>query len=358
MSWRQRVVSHIEAESLTLGRNGWRLRAAVATILVILGTLAALWGQTPDPTLRIIAFGDNEGVTARPGDNPSQKNPVLPRLLEILREEDQQTPIDLLLHTGDSVRFDPSPQLFMEALGPFLGRFYPTTGGDAEFLQGKYWAFVRAVPHLYHLVLKRIALDRNGFEPYYALHHPGVHIISLHNPDNYGEPERSPEFAGYDLFRPDHPHQQQFRWLVEQLEEIRQRPGDQRPIIVLSHRPVYNRSRHLVELFDRYRVDLVLSGDSHVYARAQRRHTQYVVTGIAGDRAVGGCDGLNNSLAQEFIGEYRPCYPGLGTFRKEVFAYHYDHYVEINIGGRTLSGKAVEIADRRVIDRFLPEGVE
>jgi hypothetical protein len=333
----------------------WLLVAVVA-VMLILGAIVASRGQTPEPTLRIIAFGDNEGVIARPGDDPAQRNPALPQLMEILQEEEQKTPIDFVLHTGDLVRFDPSPQLFMQALGPFLGRLYPTSGGDEEFLQGKYWAFVRAVPHLYETVLKRIALDHNGFEPYYVVHQKGIHLISLHNPDNYGEPERTPEFAGYDLFRSEHPNRQQYRWLVEQLEEIRQRRGDQSPIVVLSHRPVYNQSRHLVELFDRYRVDLVLSGDFHVYARAQSRHTLYLVTGIVGDRAVGGCDALNNSLADEFLREYRPCFPGLSIFRKGAFAYHYDHYVDIDIRGRTLAVKAVEIADRQPFDSFTQGG--
>jgi Calcineurin-like phosphoesterase len=330
------------------------LPVVAAVVIVCVG--AAVWGQTPEPTLRIIAFGDNEGVIARAGNDPAEKNPALPRLMEILQEEDQKTPIDFVLHTGDLVRFDPSPQLFMQALGPFLGRFYPTTGGDEEFLQGKYWAFIRAVPHLYDTVVKRIGLDHNGFEPYYAVHQKGVHIISLHNPDNYGEPQHTPEFAGYDLFRPEHPNRQQYLWLVEQLEEIRQRRSDQSPVIVLSHRPVYNQSRHLVELFDRYRVDLVLSGDFHVYARAQSRYTLHVVTGIAGDRAVGGCDVLNNPLADEFLGEFRPCYPALSTFRKGAFTYHYDHYVDISIRGRRLAVKAVELADRQVLDSVVRGG--
>ena len=338
-------------------RRYW-LPVVMAAMMVILCSIVASRGQTPEATHRLVAFGDNEGVIARAGNDPAQKNPVLPRLMEILQEEDQKTPIDLVLHTGDLVRFDPSPQLFIQALGPFLGRFYPTTGGDEEFLQGKYWAFLRAVPHLHEAVLKRIAFDHNGFEPYYAVYQKGVHIISLHNPDNYGEPKRTPEFAGYDLFRPEHPNRQQYRWLVEQLEEIRQRRGDQSPIIVLSHRPVCNQSRHLVELFDRYRVDLVLSGNFHVYARAQSRHTLHIVTGIAGDRAVGGCDALNNPLADGFLREFRPCYPALSTFRKGAFTYHYDHYVDISMRGRVLAVKAVEIADRQVFDSVTHGGVD
>jgi hypothetical protein len=88
----------------------------------------------------------------------------------------------------------------------------------------------------------------------------------------------------------------------------------------------------------------------HVYARAQSRYTLYVVSGITGDRAVGGCDPLNNPLADEFLGEYRPCFPALGAVRKEAFAYHYDHYIDIELRGRSLAVKAVEIADRQVLD--------
>jgi Calcineurin-like phosphoesterase len=335
-----------------------RLRGVMgggALALVAVCLLASTWAELPAPTLRLIAFGDNEGVIARPGDDPSQKNPVLPRLLEILRQQDQQTRIDLILHTGDFVRFDPAPRLFMQALGPFLERFYPTTGGDEEFLQGKYWAFLRVVPHLRDLVLQRVRHDHNGFEPYYATAYKGLHIISLHNPENYGEHRRYPEFAGYDLFRPDHPNQQQYRWLVEHLAAIRTHQSDRRPIVVLSHRPIYNQSRSLVELFDRYRVDLVLSGNMHVYARAHSRHTLYIVSGIAGDRAVGGCEVLNDPLADEFLGQYQRCFPGLSAFRKGTIAYHYDHYVDLRLRGQTFEGQAVEIADGRVFDTFTHE---
>jgi Calcineurin-like phosphoesterase len=334
-----------------------RCRGMMGGVLALIAVwaLASAPAEAPEPTLRLIAFGDNEGVIARPGDDPSQTNPVLPRLLEMLRQQDQQMPIDLILHTGDFVRFDPSPRLFMQALGPLLERFYPTTGGDEEFLQGKYWAFLRAVPHLRELVLQRVRQDHNGFEPYYAVAYKGLHLISLHNPENYGEPRRYPEFAGYDLFRPDHPNQQQYRWLVEQLAAIRSQPGDRRPIVVLSHRPIYNQSRSLVELFDRYRVDLVLSGNIHVYARAHSRHTLYIVSGIAGDRTVGGCEVLDDPLADEFLGRYQRCLPGLGASRKGAFAYHYDHYVDLRLQGRTLTGQAIEIADGQVFDTFTHE---
>jgi predicted MPP superfamily phosphohydrolase len=352
MSRAHRVLFAMTAQSSALSPHASIALITVTVALITLKWATVIWGQTPEIALRLIAFGDNEGVVARPGDDPAQTNPVLPRLLEILRREDQHTPIDLLLHTGDFVRFDPSPHLFIQALGPFLTRFYPTVGGDEEFLQGKYWGFLRAVPHLRRAVLQRIAVDHNGFEPYYAVQHRGVHLISLHNPDNYGEVKRYPEFAGYDLFRPDHPNRQQYRWLVDRLEEIRVRRGDQGLILMLSHRPVYNQSRHLVDLFDRYRVDVVLSGDYHVYARARSQHTLHLVTGIVGDRAVGGCDKLNDPLADEFLGEYRPCLPGLSALRQGAFTYHYDHYVDLRIRGRAIEGKAVEIADGRVFDTF------
>ncbi len=333
---------------------GMRLLQTIACVCVILcGGGSATAGESSATALRIVAFGDNEGVIARPGTDPAQKNPVLPRLMQILQEEDQKRPIDLLLHTGDFVRFDPSPQLFLQMLGPFVSRFYPTTGGDQEFLHGKYWEFVRAVPHLRQAVLQRVAMDHNGYEAYYAVRHKGVHIISLYNPDNYGESGRNPEFVGYNLFHVDHPNRQQYRWLVERLEEIRGGPGKQELIIVLSHRPIYNRSRHLVELFDRYRVELVLSGDAHVYGRTRSRHTLYVITGIAGDQAVGGCDRVNARLADGFLKEYERCLPELGTLRRSGFSYYFDHYLDMRVEGRTLELKAVEIANGQVLDTVL-----
>jgi hypothetical protein len=82
------------------------------------------------------------------------------------------------------------------------------------------------------------------------------------------------------------------------------------------------------------------------------------VTGIVGDRAVGGCDALNNALANEFIGEFRPCLSGLSTFRTGEFHYHADHYVDIGLRGRTLVVKAVELADRQVLDSVTLGGTD
>ncbi len=71
----------MEYRGMSLQR-GWL--PVVAAVVVSLGVVAVIRGQTAEPMLRLIAFGDNEGVMARPVDDLTQKNPALPRLMEDL----------------------------------------------------------------------------------------------------------------------------------------------------------------------------------------------------------------------------------------------------------------------------------
>jgi len=309
------------------------------------------FAEPDSKAVRIIAYGDDEGVIQRPGRDLSRKNPLHQQLIEHLKTmEKNGEQIDLILHTGDFVRFDPGPELYIESLGPLLEKFYPTTGGDEEFLKGRYADFIKNAPHLRKLIEKRVEEDKNSSEYYYYIKHKGVHLLSLFNPDEYGEPR---EYSRYDFFQERNRELPQYTWLLNTLEKIRNKEQDDGVILVLSHRPVLNHSKHLVELFEKYHVDLVLSGDIHVYAKQRYKNTLYIVTGIAGDWAVGGCERLNENRGSDFTTKYDPCLPEKFVDRRLNYDYVWDHYLDITIKEKEIDIKVVQLKDLSLIEQII-----
>ena len=295
--------------------------------------------------LRVIAYGDNEGVLRRPGRDPHARNEIHQKFLEELKELDARERIDLILHTGDVVRFDPGPDLLIQQLGPLLSRFYPTTGGDEEFQLGRYAKFMEAVPHLKELLEKRIQEDHNQLEYYYYVEKGGLYVISLFNPDDYGERE----YRSRNPFLAENAKIPQLVWLVKTLEKIRSHEKDA-PIIVLSHRPVLNQSRYLTSILDRFGVSLVLSADVHAYAKGRFGRTLYLLTGIMGDIAVGGCDAINDHQRRDFQVRYEICVPEARTIRFNTSEYMLDHYLDLAVSSREIDIKAITLRDHQVFD--------
>jgi hypothetical protein len=317
--------------------------------------LASVSGAAEGPKrkLRVIAYGDNEGILRRHGKDPASRdggarNEIHQHFLEELKRLDSRERIDLILHTGDFIRFDPDPSLFIQEMGSLLPRFHPTTGGDEEFELGRYYRFVKKVPHLKEVIWKRIREDRNGFEYYYHVDKGGLHIISLFSPDNYSS-SLHPEHRIYNFFRKENSHLPQSRWLLQALERIRSTDKES-PIIVLSHRPVLNQSRYLTEIFDRFGVSIVLSGDAHVYAKAKFGRTLYLVTGIMGDVALGGCHVINDRSRREFQVPYKPCIPENRTLRSNPSEFMLDHYLDLTVLGKQIEVKAIALRDHQVMD--------
>lgn len=314
-------------------------------LCVVFGFSGILASEAPRRKLHIVAYGDNEGVLRRPGADLNARNEIHAKFLEVLKELDSRDRIDLILHTGDLVRFDPGPELLIQQLGLLLPRFYPTTGGDEEFLLKRYAKFVESVPHLKELVGRRIREDQNGSELYYHFEKDGLHVISLFNPDDYGDRQhrsQNPFLAG-------NAKSPQLLWLVRTLERIRSRQKDA-PVIVLSHRPVLNQSRYLTGIFDRFGVSVVLSGDVHAYAKGRFRRTLYLVTGIMGDIAVGGCDTINDQQRRDFQVRYEICVPEARTIRFNSSEYILDHYLDLALSSREIDIKAITLRDHQVMD--------
>ncbi len=113
---------------------------------------------------------------------------------------------------------------------------------------------------------------------YYSYNYGNIHFISL---DSYG-------FDGgkYRFYEPESP---QYQWLIKDLES-----NKSLWTIIYFHHPPYTRRSHdsnseieliltregLVPIFDKYKVDLVLSGHSHVYERSYliKGHTKNLET--------------------------------------------------------------------------------
>lgn len=298
-----------------------------------------------------VAWGDEEGVIKRPGDDLNDKNEALPPLMKHLERLDETKKIDAILHVGDFVRFDPNETYYKNFLGSkFLDRFYPTSGGDQEFYFGRYLNFVKNVPHLKKLWVDRAIKDGNGNELYYHTIVKNTHIISLYSPDEYRDKERNPEYDGQNFY--ERKDVIQYKWLESLLKEIRTKNKDSRPIIIISHGPVFNGSKILPELFSQYKVNLVLNGDSHVLAYKEYKGTKYFVTGMAGDRALGSCDSMNDKKLPSYTEDYSFCIPKKDMFRKkgEKFIFNGDHYLDIYIDKDNVDIVAIDIETGKEIN--------
>lgn len=141
----------------------------------------------------------------------------------------------------------------------------------------------------------------SGSEMYYSFDYANVHFVAL---DSYGIEQD--QYRIYDTLGP------QVQWLKRDLAANRQ-PWT----IVFFHHPPYTRNSHdsdsegelklirqnLTPILERYKVDLVLSGHSHLYERSRpmRGHTGLSTTFVDDQHLVnlssGRYDGVENSCA-------------------------------------------------------------
>ncbi len=175
----------------------------------------------------------------------------------------------------------------------------------------------------------------------------GLHVVALENPDQYGDEKGfyKPHCAPtHDLYRAPRggAAARQFAWLEETLAEVARRravPGRAADaLIVLTHRPVPLRDEgagDLRALFARHGVDLVIAGNVHVYARGGAQGVHYFVTGVAGDRLVGGCREL-------LPPGYAACRPetSLRHPAPECAGTECDHFLDIAIAPAAVSVQA------------------
>lgn len=204
------------------------------------------------------------------------------------------------------------------------------------------------------LYLNRVKEDKNPLEYYYHTIIKDVHIISLYSPDEFRE-EKHSEFYYLNIYQ--NKNSKQYIWLESLLKDIRNYSKDKRPIIVLTHGPIFNNSQILLDLFEKYKVNLVLSGDFHILAHKSYKNTEYLVTGMMGDTVLGSCKEINNINNKYYISDYDFCIPEKQIIREkeEDYKLYNDHYLDILINNKKIIIKAIDLETGKIIYSFEKE---
>jgi predicted phosphodiesterase len=144
----------------------------------------------------------------------------------------------------------------------------------------------------------------------------------------------------------------QWRWLSSTLAVLAGDPGVAFKLVEMHWGPFDSGSGHgsnlkvraaMVPLFERYGVDIVLSGHDHVFERSTVKGIKYVVTGGGGGG--GGKYGYKRHLV-------------MGSWWTEAQASDFHHCL-LEIAGNTLHFTAREAGTGRVLDQFvLDKGIQ
>jgi 3',5'-cyclic AMP phosphodiesterase CpdA len=222
---------------LALSNRGWKPRRSVAGFLLFLCLVA------PSFAYSFAVFGDNQG-----------NYPVLKAMIAKLKQEKG---LDFIVSLGDVVPY----------------------GEAAHFIKYKKLIGELGLP-LYQTIGNHDAVDggwktyQKYFGPlYYTFDCQGDRFIVLDN-------SLSRSFDS-----------EQFSWLKEQLAK----PGARHKFVVM-HKPVFDPSElykshvmsgravteELIRLFAKYKVDYVLAGHIHGYARSERDGVTYIVAAGGG----------------------------------------------------------------------------
>ena len=160
--------------------------------------------------------------------------------------------------------------------------FYATPGNH-DYQNNQVHAGLRYQPHPIHYydIVNNFTETADGGggvpshrEEYYSFNYNNVHIVSL---DSYGF-ENQPG-QGTDIFNPNGP---QVTWLKLDLAAAQANPAIHWTILYWHHPPytrgsynsdtepeLVNIRKNLVPILENYKVDLVMSGHSHVYERSR-----------------------------------------------------------------------------------------
>ncbi len=155
----------------------------------------------------------------------------------------------------------------------------------------------------YNIITVPTKAEMGGFasntKEYYSYNYGNIHFVAL---DSYGLDEGKHRL--YD------PQSKQYQWLLRDLEANK---GKSLWTIIYFHHPPYTKRSHdsnaepelvsmrenLVPIFDKYKVDLVLSGHSHTYERSylMKGHTGHSLSFDAKIHAVQNVNGKYENTA-------------------------------------------------------------
>jgi len=169
--------------------------------------------------------------------------------------------------------------------------FYATPGNH-DYQNNQVHAGLRYQPHPIHYydIVNNFAEATDGGggvpshrEEYYSFNYNNIHIVSL---DSYGF-ENQPG-QGTAIFDPNGP---QVTWLKQDLAAAQSNPAIHWTILYWHHPPytrgsynsdteaeLVNVRKNLVPILENYKVDLVMSGHSHVYERSRLMKGLYPTT--------------------------------------------------------------------------------
>jgi len=235
--------------------------------------VASRQSSQPDESLvkatTLIAFGDS--------GSGSDDQKTIAKLID--REE-----FDAVVHTGDLAydngTKDELKERFLDVYSNKIKtKFYPSIGNHDNRTDS-------AGPYLDLFALPTDQLNEEDKERYYSADIGNVHLVSLDTNDSL---ERISQANKTDMAD----------WLRRDLRRV----ADNKVIIVFFHHPPFNAGLHdpeikvrqkLVPIFDKFGVDLVLSGHDHNYQRtcpmlySQTKFTcrsdgvPYIITGGGG----------------------------------------------------------------------------
>ena len=257
-----------------------------------------------EPAFSFFVLGDS-GV-----DTPTQWDIGRQMLREMNRDE-----VDFIVHVGDvhqgsgdyydDVYFKPYAEL-IKKLNVFtsLGNHDTYTDGGAVYLDDFY------LPHN----------NPAQTERYYSFRWGNAYFICLDTNIDYG------------------PASDQYKWLLGQLNSSERH--DAMWTFVYAHHPPFSEywtdyygeqavQEHLVPLFEKHQVDMVMNGHTHSYERGEKNHVHYLVTG-------GGGGGLD-----DFFVDYDHI----------SFSAKTHHFTRIDVDDDQLEVSAID-QDGEVVDRF------
>lgn len=239
---------------------------------ISLAILVFIFSQSPgfakDPTPgSIIIYGDSR-------TNDMVHEEIANSIIKVKPE--------VIFHTGDIVDNGSDPQdwvIPMKIISKLkaIAEFYPAIGNRES--NTPYFAM-------------NFRLPNNG--RWYSVERQGIHFIVLDTNSSIG------------------PVSMQYKWLVDDLESVKDR---NKFIVVIMHHPIFSTGYHsgkkieltkiLVPLFEKYGVDIVFSGHDHDYERSLYENIYYIVTGGGGANLYGKKN--ESPYSQFFIREFHFC---------------------------------------------------
>ncbi|UCF70250.1 MAG: metallophosphoesterase [candidate division WOR-3 bacterium] len=215
---------------------------------------------------------------------------------EILKEVELLDP-DFVMSVGDLIEGYQTDTTVMHAQ-------WDTILATIRTLPSKFY-FTPGNHELENEVDRRIYEQRTGFKRYYSFNHENSHFIILDNSMTYWAQRQDME-------------PEQLSWLAKDLEKHRQMDN----IFVFYHIPTYiyalreGETDTLMQIFEKYGVDVVFTGHHHHYSHYEQNGIEYINVGSSGgDKSTN--DPARGHFFQYLLVTVRGKQRNIAVFKKE-----------------------------------------